>query len=175
MVRIRKFVANQKLERPYTRISKYNKLNYVRGGYPHSKLTKFEMGNQKKSYDTILTLHAERAMNIRHNALESARMSSNRILEKTIGSNYFYKMRVYPFHVLREHALASGAGADRLSTGMARPYGKSVSSAARIKLGQILVELRLDHSNITLGREALNRAACKLPCSCKITVTSVKV
>jgi len=169
MARLRKFAAYQKLERPYTRISKYNKKNFVRGGFPHSKLTKFEMGDPVKKFDTILILTTGRDMNIRHNALEAARMTSNRVLEKTLGKDYFMKIRVYPFHVLREHSLASGAGADRLSTGMARPYGKAVSSAARVRDGQILFELRVNKANLKLARDALGRAARKLPCSCKIS------
>lgn len=170
MVRIRKFKAYQRLERPYTRISKYNKKNYVRGGFPNSKLVKFEMGDQKKKYDTTMLLISDKSTNIRNNALEAARMSSNRVLELALGANYFYKLRVYPFHVLREHALASGAGADRLSTGMARPYGKAISSAARVKGGQIIAELRLNQANVKLGRDALARAARKLPCGCKVVV-----
>jgi len=88
-------------------------------------------------------------------------------LEKTLGKDYFLKIRVYPFHVLREHALASGAGADRLSTGMARPYGKAISSAARVRDGQILFELRINKANLKLARDSLGRAAKKLPCTCK--------
>ncbi len=170
MARIRKFKAYQRLERPYTRISKYNKKNYVRGGFPNSKLVKFEMGDPKKKYDATMLLISDKSTNIRNNALEAARMSSNRVLELALGGNYFYKLRVYPFHVLREHALASGAGADRLSTGMARPYGKAVGSAARVKGGQIIAELRLSQANVKLGRDALARAARKLPCGCKVVV-----
>lgn len=172
MARIRKFSAYQKLERPYTRISKYSKQNFVRGGFPYSKLTKFEMGNPRKEFETELLLIAERDMNIRHNALEAARMSSNRILEKTLGTDYFLKMRVYPFHVLRENPLASGAGADRLSTGMQKPYGKAISSAARVRNGQPLIELRISKANLKLARESLARAARKLPCACKIVVAA---
>lgn len=109
-------------------------------------------------------------MNVRHNALESARTTSNRVMELSIGNNYFMKVRVYPFHVLREHALASGAGADRLSTGMARPYGKSVSSAARIRAGQIILEIRINKENLHLAKLAMERAAKKLPFSCKTVV-----
>lgn len=170
MARLRKNVAYQRLERPYTRISKYTKKNYVRGGYPHLKLTKFEMGNVKKSFDSVLWLTSGRSINMRQNSLEAARMSGNRLLEKTLGTSYFLKLRVYPFHVLREHSLASGAGADRLSTGMAHPYGKTIGSAARVRAGQIVMELRLDKANVKLGREALERAARKLPCSCKIVL-----
>ena len=170
MVKLRKFRAYHLLERPYTRISKYTKKNYVRGGFPHLKLTKFEMGDMKKTYDTTVLLTSERAINIRHNALEAARTTSNRVMELNLGSNYFMKVRVYPYHVLREHALASGAGADRLSTGMARPYGKSISSAARVKAGQILYEIRVNKENIHFARLAMERASKKLPCGCKIIV-----
>jgi large subunit ribosomal protein L10e len=107
-------------------------------------------------------------MNIRHNAMEAARMTSNRLLERTIGKAYHLRIKMYPHHILRENALASGAGADRLSTGMKKSFGKAVGSAARIKFGQTLMELRIDKENIKLGKEALSRAAKKFPCSCKV-------
>ena len=168
MARIRKFKAYQNLERPYTRISKYTKKNFVRGGRPHMKVIKFDMGTPQKEYDTTIRLNSCRAMNVRHNAMESARQTSNRLLEKTIGKEYHLRIKIYPHHVLRENALASGAGADRLSTGMKKSYGKSVSSAARVKVGQTLMELRIDKVNLSVGKEALNRAAKKFPCSCKV-------
>lgn len=168
MARLRKFSAYQNLERPYTRISKFTKKNYVRGGFPQMKIVRFEMGNPKGKFDAILKLNSQNSMNIRHNALESARMTSNRLLEKNLGKAYHLKIKVYPFHVLRENPLAAGAGADRMSTGMKKSFGKSIGSAARIREGQTLMELRLNKENIRLGREALNRAAKKFPCSCRI-------
>ena len=168
MVKLRKFSAYQKLERPYTRISKFTNLNYVRGGYPNIKITKFTMGNPKKKFNTVIKLNSLRAMNIRHNSLEAARMSSNRLLEKTLGTAYVLNLKVYPFHVLRENPLASGAGADRMSTGMQLAYGKAIGVAARVKEGQTVLEVKLDKEHIKVGREALQRAAKKLPCSCKI-------
>ncbi|MBI2665912.1 50S ribosomal protein L16 [Candidatus Woesearchaeota archaeon] len=170
MAKLRKFSAYQKLERPYTRVSKFSNLNYVRGGYPNIKISKFDMGNTKATFDTTLKLNVLREMNIRHNALEAARMTSNRLLEKTINNAYHLKVKPYPFHVLRENPLASGAGADRMSTGMKLAYGKTIGAAARMKLGQTVIELKLNKENVKLGREALARAARKLPCSCKIVV-----
>lgn len=170
MVKLRKFSAYQNLERPYTRISKFTNKNYVRGGYPHLKITKFEMGDPKKNYDHIITLHALRSMNLRQNALEAARMTSNRLLEKRAGKDFFFKMRVYPFHVLRENPLATGAGADRMSQGMSQAYGKPIGSAARVKEGQIIFELRLNKAHVGAGKEAFQRASKKLPCACKIMV-----
>ncbi len=170
MARIRKFAAYQKLERPYTRISKYTKKNFVRGGFPHMKVIKFDMGDPSQKFDSTLKLNSQSAMNVRHNAIESARMTSNRVLENSLGKEYHLRIKIYPFHVLRENPLASGAGADRLSTGMKKSYGKSISSAARVREGQTLIELRLNKANLKLGREALSRAAKKFPCSCKIVV-----
>jgi large subunit ribosomal protein L10e len=170
MAKLRKFAAYQKLERPYTRISKYTKKNYVRGGFPHMKVIKFDMGNPRKEYDNVIKLNSKSSMNVRHNALESARMTSNRLLEKTIGKEYHLRIKVYPFHVLRENPLASGAGADRMSTGMKKSYGKSIGCAARVKEGQTLIEVRINKANIKLGKLALERASKKFPCSCKVMV-----
>ncbi|MFH1276149.1 MAG: 50S ribosomal protein L16 [Candidatus Woesearchaeota archaeon] len=168
MAKLRKFSAYQGLERPYTRVSKFSNQNYVRGGYPNIKINKFDMGDPNGVFDTTLKLCVTRAMNIRHNALEAVRMTSNRLLEKTLGKNYHFKIKIYPHHVLRENPLAAGAGADRMSTGMKMSYGKTIGAAARVKVGQSIIEVRVNKENIKVGKEALNKAAKKLPCSCKI-------
>lgn len=170
MAKLRKFNAYQNIERPYTRISKFAKKNFVRGGFPNIKITKFEMGDTRKKFNTVVKLNSTRTMNLRHNAMESARMSSNRVLEKKLGKEYHLKLKTYPFHVLRENPLAAGAGADRMSTGMKKSFGKTIGAAARIKVGQTLVEVRLNKENIKVGKEALDRAAKKFPCTCKIVV-----
>ena len=132
------------------------------------KVIKFEMGNPKGIFDTMLRLNTQKSMNIRHNAIESARMTSNRLLERNLGKSYHLKIKIYPFHVLRENPLAAGAGADRMSTGMKKSFGKSIGSAARVKAGQTLMEVRVNKENTRLAKEALNRAAKKFSCSCKI-------
>ena len=171
MARLRKFSAYQNLERPYTRISKYTKQNYVRGGFPNMKIVRFDMGTVNKEYDTVVKLNVLRAMNIRQESLESARVVSNRYLEKTLGKNFHLRLKVYPFHVLRENPLASGAGADRMSTGMKLSYGKTIGCAARMREGQTVFELRIDKKDLKAAREALGRSATKLPCSCKVIVS----
>jgi large subunit ribosomal protein L10e len=170
MAKLRKNCAYQKLERPYTRISKYTKKNFVRGGRPHMKVIKFDMGKPAKKYDVTFQLLAQRSMHIRHNAMEAARQTSNRLLEKGTGKEYHLRIKVYPHHILRENPLASGAGADRMSTGMKKSYGKSISCAARVKEGQALMEVRVNKEHATLGKEALSRAAKKFPCACKIRI-----
>lgn len=132
------------------------------------KIIKFDMGTPQKNYTAVVKLNVGKSMNIRQNALESARLISNRYLEKTLGKNFHLRLKVYPFHVLRENPLASGAGADRMSTGMKLSYGKSIGSAARVREGQTVLELRVDKEHINVGREALLRSSKKLPCSCKV-------
>ena len=79
-------------------------------------------------------------------------------------------MRVYPHHILRENPLASGAGADRLSTGMAHNYGKPIGLAAQIKKGQPIFTVKTTKEHIALARAAMKRAAYKLPCQYSIIV-----
>jgi len=68
-------------------------------------------GNKKLSFpSTDVDLVTKTALQIRHNALESARMTCNRLLETNLGkSGYRLKIRTYPFHILRENPLAAGA------------------------------------------------------------------
>jgi len=170
MARLRKFTAYKNLERPYTRTSKYNKKNFIRGGFPNLKIVKFETGTANGTFDTTVQMLSKGNLNIRHNALESARLTSNKLLEKNLGKAYHLRIKTYPHHVLRENALASGAGADRLSTGMKKSFGKIVGAAARVKEGQAIMEVRVDKANVKLAKQALERASKKMPCSCKVTV-----
>ena len=99
MARIRKFCAYRRLERPYTRKSKYRNKSFVRAS-PNSKIVRYNMGDSKKSYANQLSLISKDDLNIRHNALESARLVTNKILEKEVGKgNYHFKMKVYPHHI----------------------------------------------------------------------------
>ena len=50
MAKLRKFVAYRRLERPYTRVSKYRKKSYVRAN-PNVIVVKFDMGNAAATYD----------------------------------------------------------------------------------------------------------------------------
>ena len=174
MARLRKFVGYRGLERPYTRKSKFNKKNFIRGGFPNLRVVKFQMGNQHADFNTLVTLHATKPLQIRHNAIEASRQTSNKHLEKNLGrSGYFLKIRFYPFHVLRENPLASGAGADRMSTGMKKSFGQFIGAAAQIRKDQILIEVRVDKKHIAVAKEALKRASAKFPCTCKIRTTAI--
>lgn len=170
MVKLRKGVAYRKLERPYTRASRFKKLNYVRS-VPTRKVVRYDMGDPNKKWEVYMDLISKNDLQIRHNAIESARQSSNRILELTLGKNgYHYKLRIFPHHVLRENPLVAGAGADRMSTGMQKAFGKCIGTAAQVHKGQVIATIGIPKAHIKIARQALIRAKNKLPGQCSIIV-----
>jgi len=139
------------------------------GGIPASRITQFVMGNKKADFPIKLSLTANERCQVRHNALESARITANRVLEKKLGvSNYRLRIRIYPHNVLRENKQATGAGADRVSQGMRAAYGKIVSIAAHVKPDQIIMTVETTEQNIDQAKDALRKAGMKIPSPCKI-------
>lgn len=159
----------RKLERPYTRQSrKKPRKGYIKG-VPDKKIHRFEMGDPKKAYGLKAFLVSEGGVQIRHNALEAARIATNKYLEVNVGKeNYFIKVLIFPHHVMRENALATGAGADRFSEGMRRAFGKSIGLAARVRPNQRLLEVRLERGKEKFAKEALRRASAKFPTPCRV-------
>lgn len=164
--------AWRRLERPFTRKSKFREKSYIRA-VPNNKVVKFVMGNQKKEYKYKLTLCSKVDIQLRHNSIEAARKTTNRHLETLAPLNYVFKIRVYPHHVLRNNPLAAGAGADRMSTGMKHSFGKSVGIAARIKKGQAVFEVDVNKEKLTIAKQALTKARMKFPCDFSIKVEEV--
>jgi large subunit ribosomal protein L10e len=159
----------RKLERPYTRQSRKKLKKSYAKGVPQSKIRKFEAGNPKKPYSMKLYLIAANAVQIRHNALEAARIALNKNLDKSMGKeNYFFRILVYPHHIMRENVLATGAGADRFQTGMRLSFGKPIGTAARVSKNQKIIEVRVDKNREKPARKALDIAGKKFPTPCRI-------
>jgi large subunit ribosomal protein L10e len=162
----------KKPARKYTKITghAYVRRKYM-GGVPGSKIVLFDMGNLSKDFPVSLSLVAKEACQIRHNALEAARIFANRYLIKNVGRNNFHlKIKLYPHHVLRENKIASGAGADRVSSGMRHAFGKAVGTAARVKDGQGILSVDIEEQNFEDAKEALRRASYKLPTPCRVVI-----
>lgn len=150
----------------------YTRKEYM-GGVPTSRITQFVSGNKKELFPVQLCLLANESCQIRHTALESARITANRALEKNAGLNdYRLKIRVYPHHVIRENKQATGAGADRVSQGMRASFGKAVGTAARVHPNQTIMSVETFERNIDHAKDALRKAASKLPSPCKIKFAS---
>lgn len=159
------------VKRPYTRISKRKPRKSYVVGVPQPRITQFEMGNPKGDFDTKLWLISEKEVQIRHNALEAARIALNKFLESKLGrENYFIKILVYPHQVLREHALATGAGADRFSSGMRKAFGKPKGTAAVVEKNQRLILVKVDKTRADIAKIGLKRADSKLPTPCRIEI-----
>lgn len=175
MARLRKFTSYRRIERPYTRISKYRKKSFIKAQPKHT-IIRFNMGNKTKNFHYSLDLKSKADLQIRHNAIESARQSSNRLLEKELGiKEYSLSIMVYPHHVIRENPVAAGAGADRFSTGMSHSFGKPHSVVAQVRKGQTLFRLKVNKNDLKTARDALKRVQKKLPCGCLIETTENKL
>jgi large subunit ribosomal protein L10e len=175
MVGLRKGTCYRRIERPYTRHSKYKKKNYIRAIPPH-KIARFQMGNEEKlkSADYIIRLISLGSLQIRSNSLESARLIINRNMESKIGSRYFLRLNVFPHHALRENKMLGGAHADRLQTGMAHSFGKVTSTAAQVKKGMAIFIAWVDKADLEIAKASLERGVPKLPGKCRIEIVENK-
>ncbi len=145
--------------------------NYIRA-LPHTSLLIFNMGVDNGTYDTTMTLNPQRDIQLRSNALEAARQVANKYLETTIPQGYFFKVLVYPHNVIREHKMATGAGADRISQGMSLAFGRPISIAARIREDQPIFMIKTSARNRQVVNEAFRRAASKLSGTYKVRLTA---
>jgi len=146
----------------------YTRLEYIHG-QPAIKISKFIMGATKDAYDYRVTLISQAQIQVRHNALEAARIAANKILTDELGeTGYVIHIRVYPHIVLRENKMIATAGADRLQEGMRRAFGKPTSRAARIKPNQEVMDIYVNENALRLAQQALDQCSKKLPMPCKM-------
>ncbi len=161
----------RKIERPYTRVSKsVPRKSYV-VGVPFPKTHQFEMGNKTGNFDTTVIAVAEKAVQIRDASLEAARIVANKFLDDSVTVNgYFMKILPYPHHVIREKPIATGAGADRYSQGMAHAFGKPVGTAIQAKKGQRLILLRTSKNNLVIAKQALKKFGLKISTPVRVLI-----
>ncbi|MDR2831260.1 MAG: 50S ribosomal protein L16 [Methanobrevibacter sp.] len=148
----------------------YTRREYIRK-IPGSKVVQYDMGNLSYKFPVTISLATKKPVQIRHNALEAARIASNRYVQRKAGRlGYHLKIRVYPHQIVRENPMATGAGADRVQSGMRNAFGKSVSSEAFLSKGQRVISIYTDAKNFEDGKEALKRASMKLPGQYRILI-----
>ena len=129
----------------------------------------FEFVNLKCDPDWALELRADNDVQIRHTALEAARVVSNSTIRNAAGAQgYALRVHTFPHHVLRENKQATGAGADRVSQGMRCAFGKNVGTAARVKRGQRVISIQVNADHYLAARDALRKASMKFPTPCTV-------
>ncbi len=147
----------------------YTRREYM-GGVPNPRIAQFDMGNPQGKFPLTIRLVAEEACQIRHNALEAARVAANRFISRRAGQQYHLRIQPFPHIVLRENKIAVGAGADRISDGMRGAFGTPVGTAARVRRGQTVVFIRTIPSHMERAKRALKKAGYKLPTPTRIIV-----
>jgi len=140
----------------------YTRKEYM-GGIPGSRISQFDIGNLQTAFPVAIHLVADEPCLIRNQALESARISANRHIAKLAGNAYHLKIRLFPHQVLREHKIAVGAGADRISSGMRGAFGAPVGTAARVEPGTKVLTIWTTEANVVHAREAMRKGGSKLP------------
>lgn len=176
---LRKASAYSKFySRPFTRISRNKSKSYIKT-IPFPKVVKYHTGAIKDykegKHKYVVTAISGEKINVRDNALESARMALTKAMDTQLPGQYYLAVKVYPHHFLRENKTAAGAGADRMSTGMTQSYGIIIGRAAQVGAGQTIFLISTnDLKGAQIARDALQAIKAKMPCKVTIKVAQYK-
>jgi large subunit ribosomal protein L10e len=157
---------------PYTRVSKRKNRSYVKV-VPPQKIVKFSMGDgntfESGKFPHRLTLVTTEAVQIRHNALEACRQYVNKSIDKAFNGQYFFRVVPFPHHIQRENKMLTGAGADRMQTGMQLSFGKCIGKSAILKPNAPIFFMATSNPKaVTTAREAFKAIKAKLPCKTRV-------
>ena len=173
MASLRKATAySKKKVVPFTRVSKKRQKSYIKT-VPHQKIVKFTMGKEglynegKLPYQ--LTVVSSEKVQLRHNALEACRQYINKKMDQELVGQYVFRVIPFPHHIQRENKMLTGAGADRMQTGMQLSYGKAVGKAAILKKGSKIFFVAVPNERaVAFTRKVLKQIKAKLPGKTKI-------
>ncbi|MFH1503136.1 MAG: 50S ribosomal protein L16 [Candidatus Diapherotrites archaeon] len=157
---------------PFTRISKKKQKSYIKV-VPPQKIVKFSMGDGKANaagkFPHVLRIISTENVQIRHNALEACRQFVNKQLDKALPGQYLFRVVPYPHHIQRENKMLTGAGADRMQTGMQLSFGKSVGKSAILKPGADIFFTALSNPRaVMIARQIFKQVKPKLPGRTKV-------
>jgi len=146
---------------PWARISKRKpRKSYIKGA-PHPKVRQFNMGSDKR-YEIEAELRATYPVRIRDNSLESARQAANKCMEKKLFQNFYLQVVSYPHLVVREATSLGVAGADRISKGMKRAFGRPKGRMALLHKGDAVLRSRIMKKDLPVLKDAFRRARLKM-------------
>jgi large subunit ribosomal protein L10e len=151
----------------------YTRKEYCRG-FPPPKIVKFTMGDTKGVFEVEGRLISTKRVQIRHSALEAARVATNRVLMDKLINDYVMVVHPYPHIILRENKMIFGAHADRLQQGMRRSFGTAIGTAAKVEVGQTLITVRVKAGAAETAKLSLKRGSAKLPIHCNIVISKVE-
>ena len=158
---------------PYTRSSKKKKKSFIKT-VPQQRIVKFTMGkenlfNQGKLPHVLTVICNEPHVQMRHNALEACRQYINKQIDKKLAGQYMFKVVPFPHHIQRENRMLTGAGADRMQTGMQLSFGKATNRAAILKQNTKLFIVAVPkEKDAAFARSIIKKVNAKIPCKIKI-------
>ncbi len=163
---------SKKKTRPYTRKSNVRSKSYIKT-IPQNKIVKYHMGDinafKQGKFPFFFRLVSLEKVQIRDNAIEASRQLIHKILQKELIEQYFFLIKIHPHHFLRENKMLTGAGSDRMQTGMQLSFGKTIGRAALVPRGkEIFIVAVGTEKAAKIARKALSIAKSKLPCKVKI-------
>ncbi len=163
---------------PYTRVSRVKGKSFIKA-VPPQKIVKFAMGDQtlfnSGKFPIHLTLVSSEDCQIRNYALEACRQYIVKQLDNRLPGQYFFRVVPYPHHIQRENKMLTGAGADRMSSGMQLSFGKASGKAAIVKEGGKIFFVAVGNPKAeAIAREVLHTINSKLPCRKRILTEVVK-
>lgn len=173
MTALRKASSYSKMKAvPYTRTSKQKGLAYIKTVPPQS-IVKFTMGSEpmynEGKFPYKLLMVADEAGQIRHNAIEACRQYIHKELETKFLTQYLFKVIPYPHHIQRENKMLTGAGSDRMQTGMQLSFGKAIGKAALVKPDTRIFFVAVGNQKaMVFARELLRIIKPKLPIKTRI-------
>lgn len=153
----------------FTRKSSIKSKAYIKT-VPPKIITKFCMGKDDESkFKHRLTLVSVESVQLRQNAIEACRQYLHKELDERYMGQYYFKIFPYPHHIQRENRMLTGAGADRMSTGMQLSFGVSMNNAAILKPKSKIFLIALPNEKaVQFAREILKKIKAKLPCKTRI-------
>ena len=157
----------------WSRISKRKPRKSFVKGAPHPKVRQYNMGTDKR-FELEVDVCVDKDIQLRDNSLEAARQAANKYLEKTLVDNYFLTVMTYPHLVVREHSALGVAGADRISKGMKRAFGKPKGRMARIRKGSAVFRARIMAKDLGALKEALKRAKIKMSGTFTLSIRDIR-
>ncbi len=170
---------SKKYARPYTRKSKVRSKSYIKA-IPPQKIVKFDMGD-KNSYESgkfplVFRVISKEDVQIRDNALEACRQVILKDLDVLMPGMYFFAVKKYPHHILRENKVFSGGSkGERVNTGMQMSFGVAIGRAAFVKEGEDIYLIAFsDKKFIAPIRHTLSKIKPKLTCGIKISFEEKK-
>lgn len=137
------------------------------------KIVHYSSGEPKlRSRKTCLELYSLDTRQVPEKSYETVRLSAlkklNSLFKNITKKDYCLRFNLYPHQLLRFHAIAHGARADRLSQGMRNSFGRVFCRAAKVKAGALFLQVFLsekysNRENFQVLKSTMSSLKCKLP------------